>query len=478
MDFIDRWLCLIYTCKRWDGPEESSICPVSTCLQCRVGAFGGVSKLINHFLSQTVTSEASRPAWGSGHLSMAIPQELIDTIVDNLHDDIPSLKSCALTARTFVRSAQIHIFRRVEITGNPPRDRNSASSTPCQRFYKLLVSSPRIAPLVTDLSIVLVGSETSFEYVEGTAEYPEDRQVPWIMAAGRTLSLVLPLLNLERISLVENGPDDWSPEGQFSMNWNHLGRQLKPALADIFSSPRLEAVHLRGIVVESPYQLLALFSEASALKELSLSRVYFTSRETQLAAWPESRPWRPRLTSLLIYDLSSEPAFVPYLISPQIDLTTIKSLTLSTHTIESKDTILTTANELEHLRLWNVDSSISNSIVSTFTAHLQSVYFRTWNILEFLELFFNVCPRGASLEIVTLEGFDRATEGVTQGLDSPVVHLRSLKMVEIKQVLESSTEFSAWSATVRSLLPSLDARGMLTITQIQFNEFEPYHGWE
>lgn len=30
-----------------------------------------------------------------------LPQELVDLIVDNLRDDIPSLKSCSLAARTF-----------------------------------------------------------------------------------------------------------------------------------------------------------------------------------------------------------------------------------------------------------------------------------------------------------------------------------------------------------------------------------------
>ncbi|KAJ7178175.1 hypothetical protein C8R46DRAFT_1076042 [Mycena filopes] len=403
---------------------------------------------------------------------MPVPQELIDIIVDNLHDDIPSLKSCALTARAFVGSAQIHIFHRVEI--NPPRDRNSASPTPCQKLYNLLVSSPHIAPLVTDLSVVLVGSETSFE-CDAHGLYLNDRQVTWIMT-GRTLALVLPLLNLKRISIVENGPADWNSWGEFTMRWNILPRQLRSALTDVFSSPRLEAVHLRGLVVSSPYQLLALFSEASALKELSISRLFYVIRVAHPAAWPASRRWRPRLTSLLISDVYGGP-FLPYLISPQIDLAHIKSLTLSTDETEARDTIISTASGLKHLGIWIIHPLAP----STLTANLRFLRFYTSTILELLRTFFTLCPRDASVEIIILEGHVETTEGVTQILDSPVAHLRSLKTVEIKLDVYSDN-FSAWSATLRAVLPALEARGMLTITETQFDENEPYHGrsdgWE
>ncbi|KAJ7178248.1 hypothetical protein C8R46DRAFT_1329365 [Mycena filopes] len=401
---------------------------------------------------------------------MPVPQELIDIIVDNLHDDTshaPSLRSCALTARAFVRSAQIHIFQRVEI--KPPRDRIVPSPTPCQKLYDLLVSSPHIAPLVTNLSIVLAEPGSAYER--------EQQKVPWVMT-GRTLALILPLLNLKRISLVENPPANWNLQGKRCMSWNQLPRQLKSALTDVFSSPRLEAVHLRGIIVESPYQLLALFSEASALKELSLSRVYFTSRETQLAAWPDSRPWRPLLTSLLISDESSPP-FVRYLISPRINLAAIRSLTLSTHAVESRDTIISTANGVEHLRFRNLRPFISDPLRSAFAAaNLRSIHFYTAGMFELLGTFFKVCPRNTGIEIITLEGPGESTEGVVEGLDSPVVHLHSLKMVEIKTVLYSS--LSTWAADVRSLLPSLEARRMLTFTSISVAKFklEARHGWE
>ncbi|KAJ7359427.1 hypothetical protein DFH08DRAFT_846076 [Mycena albidolilacea] len=111
--------------------------------------------------------------------------------------------------------------------------------------------------------------------------------------SGRTLSLVLPLLDLKRISLIDNAPVEWDGNGEFRMDWNSLGRVLNSALAAVFFSPTLESVHLRGIVVDSPAQLFSLFSEAtstpvttSKLNVVNLRSVHFFTfaMEAQLLA--------------------------------------------------------------------------------------------------------------------------------------------------------------------------------------------------
>ncbi|KAJ7879064.1 hypothetical protein B0H14DRAFT_3775143 [Mycena olivaceomarginata] len=134
---------------------------------------------------------------------MDLPQERIDVILDNVHDDIPSLKSCSLAARTFVTSARKHIFKKVEIV---------SSSDAFQRFYNLLSSSPHIPPLVEDLRIISVFLETSSANADSSGDY-----------IGMQVS------------------------------WDEMEQHLQFALASVFSSPRLEAVHLRGLVIGSPY---------------------------------------------------------------------------------------------------------------------------------------------------------------------------------------------------------------------------------
>ncbi|KAJ6572306.1 hypothetical protein B0H19DRAFT_681588 [Mycena capillaripes] len=408
---------------------------------------------------------------------MAFPQELIDIIIDNLHEDIPSLKACSLSARTFVASARIHIFRKIEIL--PP---TVSSPNACQGLYKLLTSSPHIPPLVKELSVVLVGSETSFAYDED-GKYLQERHVTWIMA-GRTLPLILPLLDLKRISLTENAPPHWNDGGKFSMNWTKMGRQLKSALANVFSSPRLEAVHLRGIVVESARELLSLFSEATSLKELSLSRVYFTQHWDE--SWPESQPWRPQLRSLLVSDGDGDgDELSRYLVNPRIDLATVRSLTLAADSMEWRDKIFQATKSgsggVEHLRLWGGKSLGSN--LGQELANLRSIHLFSSSIFWLLGEFFTICPHESRLEYIALEGYARVpTQGLSvlnTNVDFTVAQLRFLRMVEIKATKTVIFDsFAEWEAAVRAALPSLEGRGILRVTDTEWPEDDAHYGWE
>lgn len=46
-----------------------------------------------------------------------LPQELVDWIVDHLHDDKPSLKACALVSKSWALSTYTHLFRSIHISG-------------------------------------------------------------------------------------------------------------------------------------------------------------------------------------------------------------------------------------------------------------------------------------------------------------------------------------------------------------------------
>ncbi|KAF7367303.1 hypothetical protein MSAN_00792400 [Mycena sanguinolenta] len=398
---------------------------------------------------------------------MRIPQELVDLIVDNLHDDIPSLKSCSLTARAFVGSAQTWLFNSVEIL--PPKSRDDQDS-PCRRFYKLLTRSPHIAPLIEELQIVLVGSETSAYDAEG-GYYLEERHVPWVMS-GRTLSLVLALLNLKRISLVENSSSEWNGYGRYSMQWNKLGRSLKSALAAVFSSPRLESVCLRGIVVQSPVQLLSLFSEATSLKELSISRVYFTQVWSERTSWPESQPWNPQLQSLLVSDVDSGPLCC-YLLHPQIDLTRITSLTLATRTVEWKEKMSKAISGMTHLALYQPHWT-GIALESILTPSLRSIHFFSADSRLLIPAIFEACPDNSRLERIVFEGSTNSfltrlhPLAIDARIEAAMVNLRALKSVEIRAYFQaySYRMFHKWAEDVRAALPSLVGRGLLILTEI------------
>ncbi|KAJ6588074.1 hypothetical protein B0H19DRAFT_1366790 [Mycena capillaripes] len=403
-----------------------------------------------------------------------LPQELVDIIIDHLHNDIPSLKSCSLAAHSFLASARIHIFNKIEI--KPPH--SFSFRTPCQKFHQLLTSSPHITPLVDELCIVLVGSERSFER-GSDGQYLEDRHVPWIMAEG-TLSLILPLLDLKRLSIVENAPWNWSSSGRFSMNWDNLRGQLKTTLADVFSSPRLQSVHLRGMTFESPYQLLSLFSDATSLTNMSLSRLYFT-QSADLNLWPESRPWRPQLRSLLLSDAGGV-SISSYLVNPCFDLTHVRSLTAATKNTGWKKLIQATSSALEHLRLGYLRTHHVEDLSNVLGANLRSVHFSsTGSLFSWMDKFFRACPRDSRLETITFQGPVKSSSSLSDlndTIESALIHLKSLKTVEIRLWIMGHQQLplSEWTAVVRGTLTSLERRGILRL--IEREQSHVRHGWE
>ncbi|KAJ6447473.1 hypothetical protein C8R45DRAFT_1224884 [Mycena sanguinolenta] len=337
---------------------------------------------------------------------------------------VPQANWLTLSSITSTTTPPTWIFNKVEIL--PPKNRDDEDS-PCGKFHKLLTRSPHIASLVDELQILLVGSETSFAYDED-GNYLEERQGPWVMS-GRTLSLVLALLNLRGISLIENSPPVWNEYGAFSMHWNRLGRSLKSALAAVFSSPKLEMVRLRGIVVESPTQLLALFSEATSLKEMSISRVHFTHIRDEPTPWPESQVWHPQLHSLLVSDIS---------------------------TIGRND-----------------DSGQTQAAISGVTQHL-TLYKPRWDANALTSI---LTPTNSPLERIVFEGpieTLRLLRGQDLAIDarigSAIAHLSVLKSVEMRAYTwtgeHNDIRFHKWADDIRVALPSLAGCGRLILTKI------------
>ncbi|KAJ7832848.1 hypothetical protein B0H14DRAFT_2802210 [Mycena olivaceomarginata] len=412
-----------------------------------------------------------------------LPQELIDAIVDNLAGDLPSLRSCSLTTRTFAASARPHIFRKLEIKPRIPPNwhfRSDTSETPppstCPQLLSLLTSSPHHALLIEELCVVVMGAHSDRR--DGSYVH---RHVPWLMARRTPLSLVLPLLNLKRISLVENARGG-AVGDSYTMNWNRLGRQLKSALADVFSSTTLQSVHLRGIVLEPPRQLLSFFSEASSLQELALSRVHFEKADP----WPASKPWRPRLRSLLVFDMGS---LCQHLINPSIDLHHLSLLTIIT-TSGWREKLIQASSHVENLRLEYSEVPALGFLKPILGTHLRSIHFLTSSLFEFIAVFFKSCPHDSHLEAIT---FEQRAEGrrreelaadpsLNAAVNPTLVHLHYLKSVRVKRAVRRGTSpsvaFAVWAAAVQSSLPSLVRRRLLSVQQYGVPDDGVLHGFE
>ncbi|KAF7338782.1 hypothetical protein MSAN_02200700 [Mycena sanguinolenta] len=398
---------------------------------------------------------------------MSLPQELVDAILDNISDDLPTLKACSLVASLFTHSARTHIYRKIEISPL------SSSGNSCRKFYELLSSSPDIAPLVKNLLIVSNGlfPTDAEECRRGKLGFEPD--------TSRTLPLVLPcLVNLTRISLVEHPPNPWIKTA-CSMNWRAMNEDSKSALAAVFSSPRLEAVHFRGFAIESPRQLLSLFSEAVALKEMSLSRMYFTSPEP----WPKLQPWLPQLQSLRINDSGRRVPYLRYFVHPQICLSQVSTLSVNTHSIQWRNEIIQ-ATGVEHLQVMlRGPTECTPDIFCGMK--LRSIHLWTDCTLYVLAHVFIMCQPGRALERITIDGPGTDWElsllrlsNLDVSIETKLDHLPALKRVELRREKEGTDAvdtFAKWEVAVQAALPSLMRRGMLFMTEI---DSAARHEWE
>ncbi|KAJ6557970.1 hypothetical protein B0H19DRAFT_124792 [Mycena capillaripes] len=256
-----------------------------------------------------------------------LPRELLDIITDELRTDVPSLRACALSLRDIVPSVQTHLFFKVVL--HQPESRTKKNSQ-CQKFSRLLESSPHLASLVKD-----------FRIIDDEPRFP--------LAEWRTLSGMLRLFDLKRISIRCTAA---------CLDWDRLHRDFKASLQGVFTSPRLEAIQLHGILISAPPEsvLFHIFMGSHAnLQHLSVSCQIRKPDHRSRSVPPV---WEPKLRSLVVgathtLDLSHG------LFSSTMDGSRLRTLTLSSFKNSEINEFLiaiTPRNVLEDLNIHYLDS--------------------------------------------------------------------------------------------------------------------------
>ncbi|KAJ7620214.1 hypothetical protein FB45DRAFT_1006834 [Roridomyces roridus] len=297
------------------------------------------------------------------------------------------------------------------------------------------------------------------------------------MAARTPLSLVLPLLgNLKRMSLVEDSRWSWNADHEFTRtghtHWSTIGRQIKSALTDVFASPNLESIHISGLAIHSPQVLLSLFSGATALKTLALSNIHFIETDN-LSSSSESQRWHPQLMSLRISSKGGGDPLSVYFLNPQIDLSRLTTLTVTTNFQEWTNTApvgaLLSLESIEH-----VVTDCYNCLFpkSTFHSNRCTIRIRSSDIRYTMQETFRDCPPDSRAESIIFEGNVRLRWPATDLLlnltvASALVNMRSLRAVKIRVDVLSfrDQQDRSWLEDMRSSLPCLTERGLLTVTR-------------
>ena len=146
--------------------------------------------------------------------SVAIPQDIIDNIIEAVGDDSYLLKKCALVSSSFLLPSRKHLFSHIWL----------GSDKACQRLHQFLVENPVIQSFIRRITI---------NYGRTSASHLQSNHTSLIAV------LQLPFCCLESFSI-----GAWDPS-----NWNDFSSELKDALLPIIHSSTLKTFYIDNIDV-------------------------------------------------------------------------------------------------------------------------------------------------------------------------------------------------------------------------------------
>ena len=173
-----------------------------------------------------------------------IPQDIIDTILDELaHDtNLNALKHCSTVSRSFFWSCCRHLFRSITID----------NLKQLKGFNRLLTSKPEISFHIRRLSVTRPARPTRVDDEDLAMVLRMVPRLRWLTWGGQF--------------------DSW----ELQVNWLHLSSNLQSALADLFQSPGLSTVNLSNLHF-LPASILSTFTH---VKRLTFLNVNFTWSDT------------------------------------------------------------------------------------------------------------------------------------------------------------------------------------------------------
>ena len=281
-----------------------------------------------------------------GMTNLNVPQELIDLLVDNIHDDRRSLIKASLICRSWALATRPHLFRRAAFhIGFRPilhrYDRNDLDVLPSFYRFRLLdeiiQDRPSIAYSIHD---VMISSDTNHQALLWNQSEPSITQI--LSRLHRVKSLTLR-----------------------DIEWKCLSMQCRQSLVSIFSSPSLEHVDLHAFNVELSIAF-TLLGSAKNLKSVrvahtptvvSYDNCYFEQPTERIAL--RSLELGPQVEQLALHMLEPES---PIVISRLHHL----RMTHVTDVAACGQLLRAAGKSLEILELWAPTSGLSFLFVTLF----------------------------------------------------------------------------------------------------------------
>ncbi|KAG5652158.1 hypothetical protein H0H81_006043 [Sphagnurus paluster] len=165
-----------------------------------------------------------------------LPRELILSIFEDLKCHPTALKTCALVCRDWTTPSQAHIFHTIILD----------IDIKCLALHNLLLSSPHIAPLIRDLSVIT-----------------EDDVPEVILDEEASLAAAILLLNKVQSLTLHMG---------WRMHWHKLSLDLRNAIIKLLKLSSLTDLTMGNWFFDfSDIDLHNIFRHAVALKRLTLT---------------------------------------------------------------------------------------------------------------------------------------------------------------------------------------------------------------
>jgi len=143
--------------------------------------------------------------------SVAVPQDIIDNIIEAVGDDRHLLKKCALVSSSFLLPSHKHLFSKISF----------GVDQACQRLHQFLVENPVIQSFIKSITINQHwGYKTSESHLQ-------------LNGTSLIAILRLPFCCLESFSI-----------NMQSLNWNDFSSELKDALSTIIHLSTLKTLYL------------------------------------------------------------------------------------------------------------------------------------------------------------------------------------------------------------------------------------------
>lgn len=200
--------------------------------------------------------------------TITLPAELIDQVIDHLHDDVLALRACCITSRAWVSRARYHIFHDILLSA----DRADA-------FAMLLETSPHISHFVKSLNI------------KGEADQ--------IFNKSDYLVAVVPAI-APKLTRLKNLRID-------SVTLAHLHPKVLSALIQGF--PELEELYLSSVTFDRFRDFAAFIVAHPSLKCLDLGHIWWCDSMKAASRWEnvfQVYPDSPsRLRSITLNDTSA-----------------------------------------------------------------------------------------------------------------------------------------------------------------------------